>query len=96
MTAYLLLNHLLNFILPALVVATLLAVSVRLWPGLAGKKRGFSEQIWADIAINFIASTAALIVGLVLFGHDAKMLTYIGLVLAAAFGQWYQLRGWKR
>ena len=96
MTAYLLLNHLLNFILPALVVAVLLAFLVRLWPSLSGRKRGFGEQIWADIAINFIASTAVLTIGLVLFGHDAKMLTYVALVLAAAFAQWYQLRGWKR
>jgi hypothetical protein len=32
---------------------------------------------------------AVLIAGLVIFGRDGKMLTYAGLILAAAGSQWW-------
>ena len=96
MTAYLLLNHLLNFMAPALLVALLLATLSRLFFGFFGSKRAIVHVLWAQLAINFIVGVAILAIGLVLFGHDGKMLTYVALILAMAVSQWCQLGGWKR
>ncbi len=96
MTAYLLLNHLLNFMAPALAVAVLLVLFSRLLPGGVASKRGFGQLIWVQIAINFIACLGALTAGLVLFGRDGKMLTYLALVVTAGISQWCQQRGWRR
>jgi hypothetical protein len=42
-----------------------------------------------------VAGAAAIVLGLWLFGHDGKMLTYGALVLACASSQWLQARGWR-
>ena len=96
MTAYLLLNHLLNFMAPALLVALLLATLSRLFSGFFGSKRALVQVLWAQLAINFIVGVVVLAAGLVLFGRDGKMLTYVALVIAMAVSQWCQLGGWKR
>ena len=95
MTAYLLTNHLLNFIAPAAWVALLLVVSLRLFFGFFKSKRSFVHSWWAQTAIVFVVNMATLTAGLLLFGHDGKMLTYAALVLGAALCQWLLLRGWK-
>ena len=95
MTAYLLTNHLLNFIAPAAWVALLLVVSLRLFFGFFQSKRPFVHSWWAQIAIIFVVNLFALTAGLLLFGHDGKMLTYAALVLGAALCQWFLVRGWK-
>jgi len=46
-------------------------------------------------AINFIVSLAALLLGLVFFGRDGKMATYLGMVLMCATSQWLMLRAWQ-
>ena len=95
MTAYLLINHLLNFIAPAAVVALLLVLLVRLSFGFFKSKRPPAQVWWAQAAIIFVAGVVILAAGLIIFGHDGKMLTYAALVLGAAFCQWVLLRGWK-
>jgi len=49
MTCYLLAKHLFNFVLPAALMAALLAVFVRFF----ATKSGFSHNWWAQLAINF-------------------------------------------
>ena len=96
MTAYLLLNHLLNFMAPAALVAALLLMFSRLLPGIFGSNKALVYVLWAQLAINFIVGVGVLAAGLVLLGRDGKMLTYVALILATATSQWLLLGGWKR
>ena len=50
---------------------------------------------WVPAAIQFAVGTAALLAGLVIFGVDGKMLTYLALVLSCATSQWLLTRGWQ-
>jgi hypothetical protein len=95
MTAYLLTNHLLNFIAPAACVALLLVLMSRLSLGLFKSKHPLAHAWWAQTAIIFIVSVVILTAGLVVFGRDGKMMTYAALVLGAALCQWILVRGWK-
>lgn len=95
MTAYLLLNHLLNFIAPALLLALLLVALSRIFFGFFGSKRALVRAPWLQLAINLIVGVGVLAAGLVLFGHDGKMLTYLALVVATALSQWSLMGGWK-
>ena len=96
MTSYLLLNHLLNFIAPALALALLLVAFSRLFSGYFGSKRAIVQSPWSQTAINFVVGVAVLAAGLVLFGRDGKMLTYLALTVATAFSQWNLMGGWRR
>ena len=95
MTAYLLLDHILNFIAPAAVVALLLVLAARLLKRFLVSNRSFSRSIWAQLATIFIVNVCVLVAGLVFFGNDGKMATYAAMVLAAALCQWVLFRGWK-
>lgn len=93
MTAYLLTNHLLNFMAPAALIAVLLAGLSRFL--FFRSKRPLAQVWWAQAAIIFVVGLAILTAGLLFFGRDGKMLTYAALVLGAALCQWLLLRGWK-
>lgn len=95
MTVYLLTNHLLNFMAPAALLAVLLVLLSRLFFGFLKPKRPVVHAWWAQAAIVFVANMAVLTAGLLIFGHDGKMLTYAALVLGAAVCQWVLLRGWQ-
>lgn len=95
MTAYLLTNHLLNFIAPAACVALLLVLLSRLSFGLFKTNEPLTHSLWAQAAIIFIVGVGILAAGLVVFGRDGRMLTYAALVLGAALCQWVLVRGWK-
>lgn len=95
MTAYLLTDHLLNFMAPAAVVALLLVLLARLFSGTFMSKRLPVRSVSTSIAIIFIANLLVLVAGLVVFGNDAKMLTYAAMVLGAALCQWILGRGWR-
>jgi len=95
MTAYLLTNHLLNFMAPAALVALLLVLFSRIFSRFFTSKKPLALTFWRQVAIIFIANMAALTAGLLIFGHDGKMLTYAALVVVAALCQWGLLRGWK-
>ena len=95
MTAYLLTDHILNFIAPAAVVALLLVLSSRIFSRFLASKRPFTQSIWAQAAIIFIVNVLVLTVGLVIFGNDGKMATYAAMVVAAAVCQWALFRGWR-
>jgi hypothetical protein len=77
------LNHLLNFLAPAFVVGALLAIAA---PIFYTKRQG--APVWyAQCAINTVAGCLALLAGLWYFGHDGKMVTYIGMLFACALSQ---------
>jgi hypothetical protein len=80
-----LLNHAINFLAPALWLALLMPLLVR----IIMKKSTATHTLPAQAAINFIVCCLVLIAGLVLFGRDGKMLTYLGLVVMAATTQWW-------
>jgi len=95
MTAYLLTDHLLNFVAPAAVMALLLVLSSRLFSRFLVSKRPVTQSIWAQAAIIFIVNVAILVAGLVFFGNDGKMATYAAMVLASTVSQWVLARGWR-
>ena len=85
------LNHLLNFVAPAAVLAVLLAPGSR-W--LMGKSAA-ALSWWAQAAIVFAVGCGVLAAGLWWLGRDGKVLTYAALVLATGTCQWLLRRGWR-
>jgi hypothetical protein len=86
-----LLNHLLNFLAPALVVGSLLALA---GPWLL-PSRGAGLSRLHQALLNGTAGALALLAGLWLFGNDGKMASYGLLVVLCATAQWAGQRGWK-
>jgi len=84
-----LLNHLLNFVAPALCVGLLVAVAARLGLRPGPRAPGF----WRQVALNGVAGMAVLFGGLLWLGRDGKMATYAALVVAVASSQAWMLRG---
>ena len=83
-----LLLQLLNFAAPAFWVALLLTLLAWIFT----RKRPDGGTLVRQFAINFVVSLAVLVGGLVLTGHDGRMLTYAALVLAVASSQWWMSR----
>ena len=77
------LNHLANFLAPALVVALVLAL---LGPFFIRKRPG-AQAFPAQVAMNLIAGAAALVLGLWFFGNDGKMATYAAMLLLCSAAQ---------
>lgn len=78
------LNHTINFLAPALWLAVLLPVLARVFMG----KKAVARTMPNQVALHFAVGCIVLVVGLVLFGRDGKMLTYLALVLVLASMQW--------
>jgi hypothetical protein len=83
--------HLFNFVAPALSVALVVTVFAR----FLVPNRGLAHTYIAQAAINFVACTLVLLVGLVFFGRDGKMVTYAAMVLVSATSHWVMARSWK-
>lgn len=83
-----LLNHLLNFLAPALAVGLVLAVATPIFD----RKRLLIRPILAQTAINSIAGAAALALGLWFFGRDGKMASYGAMVAVAVSCQGWATR----
>ena len=84
-------NHWLNFLAPALFLSPALMLCALL---IYGKSQQ-SMAWWSQVAINFIVGALVLLAGLWWFGRDAKMATYIALVVVMALCQWVLSRGWR-
>jgi len=85
------LDHLLNFLAPAL----WMALGMLLLGGLAVP--GPCRMAWPGrLALHVVAGTAVLVAGLVLTGQDGRMLTWAALVLVLATCEWGLRRGWRR
>jgi len=77
--------HAINFLLPGLVVAVLGASAAKLlW------RHDLAAVPWHRLALwACLASMAALVGGLLMFGRDGKMATYGAVVVAAAAALWW-------
>ncbi len=95
MTAYLLTDHLLNFVAPAAVVALLLLIFSRIFSRFLASKTPLTHSIYTQAAIIFIVNVGVLSAGLLLFGNDGKMATYAAMVVCSAVCQWVMWRGWR-
>ena len=87
-----LLDHLLNFVAPALWVAVLIALFARIF---MRRKASAAPSLWWQMTFNFLAGLTALVLGLLFFGRDGKMLSYFAMVAACATSEWLLTRGWK-
>ena len=84
-----LIGHLANFIAPAIGVAVLLWSLPRSWPKARAGRWGARRELMALCALG----VGVLLVGLVVFGRDGKMLSYTALVLAqGSLGWWLRRR----
>ena len=84
-------NHLFNFVLPAIAMGVMMPLFSRtIW-----RKTAVKPSLQQQMLITTVACSAVLIAGLVIFGRDGKMLTYVGLVLAATGCQWWFQGGWR-
>lgn len=86
-----LLDHLLNFVAPAFAVGFLCAILGRFAMRRSPKAPGW----WAQGAINFVVGVAVLAAGLLVFGRDGIMATYVALVVACATSQWLIAGAWR-
>lgn len=86
-----LLNHLLNFLAPALAVGLLLALAGHFF----GRKMPAAPGLTAQVAINCVAGALVLVLGLWFFGSDGKVATYGAMLVAVASSQWLGRRGWR-
>jgi len=86
-----LLNHLLNFMAPALWLAVLMTLVAHFFM----KKRTAALSLYAQAAINFAVAVTVLTLGLWVWGDDGKMATYTGMALLCATSQWLMRRGWQ-
>ncbi len=85
------LNHAINFCAPAAAMGFLMPLAGRLFY----RKKPFKPAYIAQAAIIFIACMACLIAGLLYFGRDGKMTTYLLMLLTAATSQWMLNQSWK-
>lgn len=85
------LNHLLNFVAPALALAFLMPLAAR----LIVSKTANPLSWWMQMVINLVACSAALMTSLWWWGSDGKMAAYAALLLVGASSQWLVSRGWK-
>ncbi len=91
MNPVLAINHLLNFMAPALAMALMMACAVYVFWRNRAKSIGWLKLF----AIDFVICLAILLAGLIIFGNDGKMWTYTALVVISATSQWLILRGWR-
>jgi SNF family Na+-dependent transporter len=95
MTAYLLTDHLLNFIAPAAFVAVVLMLLAQVFGRLFKRKRAAAQSWIVQAAIIFVVNVCILVAGLALLGVDDKMVSYATMVVGAALCHWVLGRGWK-
>ncbi len=78
--------HIANFVLPAVGVGALTAALCKLfW------RRGLARTSWFTLAWQASAAgLAVLVAGLVITGHDGRMITWVALVVACALVPWYR------
>ncbi len=82
-----LIDHLINFVLPALAMALMLPTLAKLlfwraWGGVAW---------WSVVKRVAWVGTLVLLAGLLVLGRDGAMLTYAALILAASTVVWHMV-----
>ena len=96
MTAYLLTNHIFNFLAPAAVTALLLVLLARIFKRFLVSKSPLTLSLRAQAAIVFIVNVCILTAGLLVFKNDGKMASYAAMVLGGALCHWVLLSSWQR
>lgn len=91
MSPFTLIDHLANFVAPALFLVLVLGLGGRLIMG-----KGAPLALWKQMAINFMAAVVVLASGLAYFGRDGMMATYVALVLVCGTLQWLLGGGLRR
>ena len=77
--------HLLNFAVPAVGVGAIAALAAKLlWRRELQRSSWLRLSTWATLA-----GLSALVAGLLLFGRDGRMATYLLLILASAGALWW-------
>lgn len=79
-----LLLHLLNFVAPACAVAAWMALVSPILMGRFPQWRSWRRQFM----VNSVIGVGVLLLGLLWFGNDGKVVTYAAMVLACASTQW--------
>jgi hypothetical protein len=79
-----LLLHLLNFVAPACAVAAWMAFVSPILKGHFPQWRSWRRQFM----VNSVIGVGVLLLGLLWFGNDGKVVTYAAMVLACASTQW--------
>ena len=87
-----LLNHLLNFLAPALFVGIFLGLLARVFM----RKNPAQVVLWKQMVLNIMVGVAALACGLLIFGRDGKMASYAAMVICCATSQWCLSRDWRK
>ncbi len=85
-------NHLLNFVAPALAVALMMPLLGRLVVAKGAARPAYLVQA----AVVFGVGLAVLLAALWFWEHDGKMLGYAAMVVACATAQWLMQRAWVR
>ena len=85
-----LLNHIVNFALPA----AGLGVMVPLFSRLIWRKTPVKRPLKSQMMVTSLACFGVLFTGLVVFSTDGKMATYGVMVTVAAVCQWWY-QGWR-
>jgi len=86
-----LLNHGINFVAPAVWLALLMPLLSRFFM----KKSPVVQTLSRQVAIHFMVLVLVLVLGLLVFGRDGKMLTYLAMVLGSATAQWVMHKAWR-
>ena len=77
--------HVVNFIAPALGVAAWITLIHPLVWRNARRWQGWKRQF----VLNSLAGVSMLLLGLLVFDQDGKMITYAAMVMACATSQWF-------
>lgn len=85
-----LLDHLLNFVAPAVAVGVFLALAAPWVLRSAGGVPRLRQALY-----NSAAGILALAGGLWFFGNDGKVATYGAMLVLVASSQWLGSRAWK-
>lgn len=85
-----LLDHLLNFVMPAAVVGLLLAAVTPWFIPSAGRMSRLGQGL-----TNSLAGIVTLVCGLWFFGNDGKVVTYGAMLVVCASSQWLGSKAWK-
>jgi hypothetical protein len=86
-----LLNHLLNFVAPAMALALVLPLAAR----FVVAKGACAYAWWAQVGINFLVGFVVLLASVWWWGRDGKMGAYAALILVMTSCQWTLSRGWR-
>jgi hypothetical protein len=86
-----LVNHLLNFVAPAVWMALLVPLGAR----FIVKKVPSAPPFWVQAGVSFALNVTVLALGLWFFGRDGKMATYSAMVFVCATWTWMFSRSWK-